>query len=352
MSQATDLEGYLRQQVSCLLPCRPAVQQIGELAPQVWLVEALGGAKVVAKHQIYGSLTRGRAWDLLVVEKTVLDLLQRAHCAVPQVLGMDSDRSFIFFSYGGPSTLDDLVQERLQPLGPWALRIVAAFNSIEGVLRRHQACLERRCAPGAEAARLAGEWRQAGRRAQAGLAYLGRHCGADLGPLPQLLGRIVRRLGRRRPTMASADYNARNIVVDSASGQLCFIEFAKLGWDWPERRLVQYSASLGGHRRKGVFRSILDPEAVQAYAYGAGRRNAGAALDGHHLVFYLNAAAMLGAALTRPQQSWAADLLRAWDRPQERLGQLIQMVGSSLSRDPLMDSFRASFRQYCSVHFT
>ena len=342
------LEAYLRQQIQGLLPGRPGVRRIECLAPHVWLVEAQGGFKVVAKHQLYGALTRGRSDDLLVVEQTVLDLLHRAGCAVARVLGVDPDRAFIFFSYGGPSTLDDLVQQAVEPVGEWGQRLIVAFSRIERVMRQHESILAPRCAPGVDAGCLRRNWRQAARRAQAGLALLGRHGG--LGDLPKLLGRVVRRLGGRQPSLASADYNARNIVVDPASGRLCFIEFAKLGWDWPERRLVQYSASLGAHRRWGFFRSILDQETVQAYAETAGRRGAGAALDGHHLVFHLNAAALLGAALAQPEQ--AASLLAAWGRPEKRLEQLARGVGRLLSQDPLMASFRALFRDCCGANLT
>ena len=51
-----------------MLPGRPAVRAIEPYNDEVWRVEAEGGRKVVVKKQLFGFLTRGKAFDLLRVE--------------------------------------------------------------------------------------------------------------------------------------------------------------------------------------------------------------------------------------------------------------------------------------------
>ena len=71
----------------------PAVRAIAPLAEGVWRIEDADGRKVVVKHQLFGRLTQGTAYDLLEVERDVLDFLHRAGCPVPAVLGIDQERT-------------------------------------------------------------------------------------------------------------------------------------------------------------------------------------------------------------------------------------------------------------------
>ena len=64
---------------------------IAPLAAGVWRVEDAAGRNVVVKHQLFGRLTRGRAYDLLEVEREVLSILRAAGCPVPACLGVDPD---------------------------------------------------------------------------------------------------------------------------------------------------------------------------------------------------------------------------------------------------------------------
>ncbi|MBT4496123.1 MAG: phosphotransferase [Gemmatimonadetes bacterium] len=334
-------EGYLRKRVSALLPGQPAVVDVEEMDVDVWRVNCADGRCLVAKQQLFGWMTRGRPHDLLVVERRVLDLLEAAGCPVPRVLGGDDDQQFIFLEHCGDRTLDDVVQDGGEKgLEDWTEALIRGFCSIERRLQEREEELAPHIAPGADRPALAANWEAAGKRAGEGLRYLLAGAPSHLIEARQLLGELVVRLGARRPALGSTDYNARNVVVDLDTGRLSFIEFAKIGWDWSERRLMQYSTSLGSGRADGRFRSLLKRRSVEFYEAQGG--DAGV-LDGHHLVFCLNGAAMLGRALARPDELTNVRLMEVWQNPRQRLKQLHAMLAEPLSDEPLVGRLRAFF---------
>ena len=105
-------KAYLRAQVPLMLADHPAVRAIAPLADQVWRVETDDGRKVVVKHQLFGWLTQGTAYDLLEVERDVLGFSAREpSCPVPAVLGIDQEAHCIFLQWVGDRTLDDAIQD-------------------------------------------------------------------------------------------------------------------------------------------------------------------------------------------------------------------------------------------------
>ena len=117
-----------------------------------------------------------------------------------------------------------------------------------------------------------------------------------------------------------------------------FLEFAKIGWDWTERRLVQYTTSVGSGRADGRMRTLADAESARHYAETFARADGARALDYHKLFFLLQGAAMLCAALDGGPQAGA--LLLRWQHPQYRLRQFAAMLADDLSDDPLAAEFR------------
>jgi hypothetical protein len=335
-------EGYLKERVPALLPGRPVVGNVEEMDVDVWRIDCADGQCLVAKQQLFGWMTRGRLHDLLAVEQCVLGLLGAAGCPVPGVLGVDDEQQFIFLEHCGERNLDDAVQEgRERGLEAWIEPLIRGFCSIGRCLQEREAELVAHVAPGADRPALAANWEEAGKRAREGLGYLLAGARSHLTAARQLLEELVARLGAERPVLGSTDYNARNVVVDLDTRRLSFIEFAKIGWDWSERRLVQYSTSLGAGRVDGRFQSLLDRRSAEFYEIQGG--DAGV-LDGHYLVFCLNGAAMLGRALARPDEPTSIRLMGVWRNPRCRLAQLRVMLAGPLSDEPLVGRLRAFFR--------
>ena len=319
-----------------------ASRAVTPLAEGVWRVEDADGRKIVVKHQLFGRLTRGRAYDLFEVEREVLDILRAAGCPVPAFLGADSDAQCIFLQWVGDRLLDDAIQD-----GDHA----ATMPAIRGLCAIERACAQRadqlapRVVPSASRAALAAAWDDAGARAHAGIEEL---CGrlqrpVDAGMQP-LLEAIHGWLAARPAALGSVDYNARNAVVEPGGTRVYFLEFAKIGWDWTERRLTQYTTSTGSGRPDGRVRSLLDAPAARLYAEVSGRSDGARALDCHRIFFLLNSAALLCAALDGEPAALA--LRQHWKRPLARLRQCATMLAEGLSTDPSAAEFRSRL-QFC-----
>ena len=348
-------EAYLRARAPQLLPGDPKVEGIVPLAPHVWEVALEGRQKLVAKFQLFGAHTRGRAHDLLEVEKVVLDLLGAGGCPVPRLLGLDAETCFVFLEHCGTHTLDDLVQERgAAGVRSYTLKAIAGLRRIDAVLGENRPLLEPLICPAGGVSQLLRAWDQAGLRARRGLEQILQFYRRDGAPAAarcrSLLDEILQRLARRGPVLGTTDYNARNIVVAPRTNRLSFIEFAKIGWDWSERRLVQYSASMGAGRAHGSFTSLLNRDAVRQYASGARNpEDRALALDGHHIVFHLNAAALLLEALESRCNGRHAGLLQAWQRPRRRLNRIAGALTAALSDLSLTTEFRVLFNELVSL---
>ena len=347
--QPQSLESYLGMRASAFLPGEPSVLGVVELTETVWVIELERGEKVVAKHHGDGTVTAGQPDDALAVERRVLDLLVAQGCSVPRVLDVDPQTLFVFYEYRGGRTVDDLCQQ-----GPirgddecrLGRKLVDGFCQIESALATHRAELQHLVTPTARIDALPATAARAEAGALEGLAKLLNLCGnrATTPSLATCIREISRWLSGRALTLGSTDYNARNIVIDSA-GELSFIEFARVGWDWPERRLVQYATSLGAGRPDGRFVSLVDPDIVEFYAQWQDDDVDGraAALDCHHILFHLNAAAMLFRALAEPHIPGHCALLRAWHNPERRIAQLVEAIAAPLTANRLCAHFRNAF---------
>ena len=320
----------------------PPVRAIAPLAEGVWRVEDADGSKIVVKHQLFGRLTQGTAYDLLEVERDVLGVLHAVGCPVPAVLGIDPDAHCIFLQWVGDRTLDDAIQ---------AGDRAATIQAIRGLCAIERACaqradlLEPRVVPSANRAALDAAWDEAGKQAHAGIeqlcSRLQRPLDAEMQPLLEVMHGW---LAARPPALGSVDYNARNAVVEPEGTRVYFLEFAKIGWDWTERRLTQYTSSMGSGRQDGRMRSLLDASAARLYAEASGRSDGVQALDYHRIFFLLNSAALLCAALDG--EPYALALRQHWKRPHARLRQCAAMLAQGLSTDSSAAEFRSRL-QFC-----
>ncbi len=320
----------------------PPIRAFAPLAEGVWRIEDADGRKVVVKHQLFGRLTQGTAYDLLEVERDVLGFLHTAGCPVPAVLGIDKEAHCIFLQWVGDRTLDDAIQD-----GDRATTIQA----IRGLCAIERACAQRadqlkpRVVPSANRTALNVAWDEAGARAHTGIEQLGSRLQRplDAGVQP-LLKAMHDWLAARPASLGSVDYNAYNAVVEPGGTHVYFLEFAKIGWDWTERRLTQYTSSMGSGRQDGRMRSLLDASAARLYAEASGRSDGARALDYHRIFFLLNSAALLCAALDGEPHALA--LRQRWKRPYARLRQCAAMLAEGLSTDPSAAEFRSRL-QFC-----
>ncbi len=320
----------------------PPVRAIAPLAEGVWRVVDADGRKVVVKHQLFGRLTQGTAYDLLEVERDVLGILHRAGCPVPTALGIDREAHCIFLQWVGDRTLDDAIQD-----GDRA----ATMQAIRGLCAIERTCAQRadqlapRVVPSANRAALTAAWDEAGERAHVGIEQLCRRLQRPLDAgLRSLLETMHDWLAARPASLGSVDYNARNAIVEPEGTRVYFLEFAKIGWDWTERRLTQYTSSMGSGRQDGRMRSLLDASAASLYAEASGRSDGARALDYHRVFFLLNSAALLCAALDGEPHALA--LRQHWKRPLARLRQCAAMLAQGLSTDSSAAEFRSRL-QFC-----
>lgn len=338
------LERHLARVATRILSGRSAVQSMAPVAPGVWRLQLDDGGMVIAKHHPFAWAAAGTPRDPVAVEEKVLGLLHRAGCPVPAFLGADPEAQVVFLEDLGRETLDDWLQENPRAdRAPYARAALTGAIIIEKVLVTHTDELEEQVAIGAGRVDLEAAWQSAVTQARGGLALLLESAPKRRQTAEDLLAAVGDDLIERAPTLGSVDYNARNVVLDRDRGALGFIEFSAIGWDWPERRLVQYTTGLGAHRPAGRLAPLLD----RASAAGFGEADADLrALDGHRAVFLLNAAGMLAQALTG--QGDRSALLAAWTDPNRRIRELLTELARPWAPDSWSGELGRCFQGVCA----
>ncbi len=142
--------------------------------------------------------------------------------------------------------------------------------------------------------------------------------------------------------LGNLDYNARNVVIDG--DRPTFIDFASVGWDWGERRLVQTFNSLGAHRSNGNFVSTINREVVGEYRCHMAPRGADETetrVDYHNMLFYLSIVYRLLQATAQPEREESKSTLQAWGDAKPRLRKAIDLLADSpLSNNPYTAQLR------------
>lgn len=313
-----------------------SVEQAGA---HVYKVTLSDGLEVALKR-----VSEGPAPDPLYTESLVLERLGRLGCPVPEVHLVEPALRILVTAWAGDRTMDDACQEedretvaqRGRGIAEGLCRIEAAMgdaNLDEGLLLKPDAEDE-----------AAGILPMAWRGAEALLRS------DPLTEAREGLARVAERLRTGARTVASLDYNARNVVIDRC-GAARFIDFSSVGWDWPERRFVQYVTGLGAYRRGGRLVSPLTPELVTLYARvrrsfspEADEKAIVRAVDAHDLLFHLLILARLARLRSCPEAPEARSLRRAWDAPEARWRQSVLNLGRPLSDDPTVNALRERFR--------
>lgn len=317
-----------------LVPGAPSVAAVTELAADVWRVDLADGGCLVAKHQLFGLLTRGEPYDLLAVEVDVLRRLRAAGCPVPVAFGADPEAQLVLLEYAGPRTVADALRGAPAPTpgqrDRWRRQVLRGLHRIEAVLADDLGHWQGRTAPGASADDLARTWTAVGRQARSGLSALVEQLAPAAGVRPvleALVSQLAQTLGRRPPTLGPTDYHMGNLALDAWGERVTFLELAKLGWDWTERRAVQYTTSPDGDGRHGLLRQL---EAVDL----AGPLDA-AAFAGHYVLFHLVLAHRL----------WAS---RRHDRVMRLFSTFARLLAAPTGGDPLTGELRRQLQRLAS----
>lgn len=314
--------------------------------PNVWIVSFVDGSFLVAKQHAFAPLARGEPHDLLAVEQLAHARLTGA--PVPKLYAADSAHDLVFFEWCGDQTLDDVCQEGAA--GAYGRLVVDGFARIQSAFHEHDDDFAPRTFPGCYPQDLRRTWRRTTRNLAGSLTSLAERLSRSVHRRPFTAGsdtltELLQFLEQAAPLAGPTDYHARNIVINPATRSLRFIEFSKVGWDWPERRLTQYTTSHGAGRPDGGTVSVLTPALTGRYAALASRyrevppEQIAALLDGHHFVFHLLAAQSLLDALPDPRHP----LPDRWRNPEARLEQLRRILSVPLCDDPRTSELRSCF---------
>jgi len=295
---------------------------------------------LLKQHEITDPVTES-GFTPFQIEKFTLATLHKGGCLVPRIIWASEQYQALLLEWRGEYTLDSLAQSRsVSSLMPELHTILNVFCHIEEVFRKNEAqfrpyifhfnlkqTLQRLLEQGRKTVgylqHLSKTPPTASQAAQLDIAWdsLSNH----------LLGVL--------PTLGGLDYQARNIVFDRELPY--FIDFASVGWDWQERRLVQYFNSIGASQEGANFVALLNRELVDAYAEWVvehrekcSTADIAARVDGHHLLFYLSILHRILQAVAKPETAENQILLDAWGDARLRFQRAMELIiNTDLSDD-------------------
>ncbi len=275
------------------------------------------------------------------IEKFTLSTLYKGGCLVPQVVWESEQHHALLLNWCGDETLDSLAQSSSDSsLMPILHTILMQLCRLEAFFTENRAQF-RPYVFHSEIKKTLQQLLEQGRKTVGYLEHLSRTslASSQAVQLDAAWHSLSNQLIAAQPTLGVLDYQARNIIIDDELPY--FIDFASIGWDWQERRLVQFFNSIGASQKDANFVSLLNRELVDVYAsWVANHRercstaDIAARVDGHHLLFYLSVIYKLLEAVARPETSENQILLQAWGDVRLRFQRAISLiVNSNLSDD-------------------
>ena len=312
------------------------------------------GESYLLKQLLITSSIGDSALTPFEVEASCLSALLRAGCRVPEVVWQSDADSCLLLEWCGESTLDDEAQKTsLESLKETIITALDEFCQIELSFSDRRA----EFAPYIYPLNYPNYLRQTmddmldqGRKT---MGYLARSSGETVPTeLDELWSSFSQTLHGNAATLGTLDYNARNIVIDA--GDITFVDFGSVGWDWSERRIVQFFNSLGANREGGSFVNLLNREIIGTYAKRAATYRSGASeedifrqLDYHSILFYLAIVHRLLEAAAQPTREENRALLNAWGNAEARLARALEiLVNCELSDDPTARRIRECVRRF------
>ena len=271
------------------------------------------------------------------IESTILSILHRNGCRVPKIIWKSEGSHALLLEWCGDLTLDATAQSRpSSTLKPILQTALMELCRVETVFAENTELLT----PYAFRFDLDITLQRLLEQGRKTLGYLGGSLtSSQMAHLDKTWTVLSNRLRTAPQTLDSLDYQSRNIVISEKTPFL--IDFSSVGWDWQERRLVQFFNSIGANQEGANFVSLLNQELVDTYAaWVTSHRETcspaeiAARVDSHHLLFYLSVIHQILRAVAQPEASESRTLLKAWGDPKARYqSALMQIIHTNLSDD-------------------
>ena len=316
--------------------------------------------KYLLKHHDIKTAVVESGYTPCQIETEVLSILHRSGCKVPQVVWRSAEHHALLLEWCGEQTLDAVAQSAENPpddMKPLLQKILQEFCEIESCFALRAEQFAPYIFPFNAHENLK-DLLERGVKVIGYLSHLGEKpmASTQAEALIEKWNALAVRLQLAPTALGSLDNNARNIVV--AEDAPVFIDFASIGWNWQEIRLVQLFNSVGAFlstaNQTANFVSLLDAELVNTYAEWVctHREKSSAAeiaarVDAHHLLFYLSIVHQLIQAIAQPEALESKMLLDAWGdaKPRFRCA-LTQMITADLSDDPDTADIRAMIGEF------
>ena len=297
----------------------------------------LGSVNYLLKqHDITTSVVKA-GYTPCEIESTILSILHHNGCRVPKIIWKSEDSHALLLEWCGELTLDAMAQSRPTPtLKPILRTTLMELCRVETVFAENTELLT----PYIFRFDLDITLQHLLEQGKKTLGYLGGSMtSSQMERLDTTWAALANRLRMAPPTLDSLDYQSRNIVISDETSFL--IDFSSVGWDWQERRLVQFFNSIGANQEGANFVSLLNRELVDAYAEWVTTHREtcspaeiAARVDSHHLLFYLSVIHQLIRAVAQPEVPESRTLLKAWGDPKARYqSALRQLIHTDLSDD-------------------
>ena len=308
---------------------------------------------LLKQHDITTSVVDA-GYTPLQIETAVLSLLHENGCQVPQLIWKSDDQHALLIEWCGEHTLDALAQSEEKA----GQHLIPLLNTILRELCQIETCFTTHAAQFApyifrfDAHTTLRDLLEQGKKVVGYLSHLSSSpmSSTQTETLANAWHAFANRLQNAPLTLGNLDNNARNIVIRDASA--FFIDFASIGWNWQEMRLVQLLNSIGAFlvspSGNANFVSLLDRELVNTYAEWVSTHREtcppaeiAARVDGHHLLFYLSVIHQLLRAIAQPETTEYRMLLDAWGDAQARYqSALTHLIHTRLSDDVCTNQIR------------
>lgn len=294
---------------------------------------------LLKQHDVSIDVT-GTGFTPYQIENFALSTLYKGECRVPQIVWKSEEHKTLLLSWCGDETLDSCTQNRQgKNLMPLLHTILIEMCKIEGFIAKHSAQFKHYMFQ----FDLKKNLRQLLKQGRKIIGYLGHlsktpPTTTQVQHLDDVWNSIANRLLSVQPTLGGLDYQANNIVIDEQLPY--FIDFGSIGWDWQERRFVQYFNSIGAYQEGSNFISLLNRELVDKYAKWVSEHRENCSItdvvtwvDGHHLLFYLSIIQRILETVTNPEKSDNKILVEAWGDMKLRFRHAISLIINSRFSD-------------------